>query len=158
MLQYLVAAVAFTIMAWALAAKWSQGYRARKAWNRGCQAFDTGDIPGAERQFRRCVKLVPVWTLTRRMLGRILARQGHFAEAEEQFRFAAQLEPRNGEGYLDLGLFLATCPPARPDEALDMFAKAVEFAPNLREILAGADVLGSLRDHHRFKELLAKTG
>lgn len=156
MLEYLGAAAGIAIMAWALIAKYSQGYRARNAWTQGMAAFEAGDITAATRHFQRCVKLVPVWTLPHRMLGRVLARQNLFTRAEEQFRFAAQLEPRNGEGYLDLGLFLATCPPERPDEALDMFEKALEFAPQLREILAGAPQLGPIRDHQRFKALLAK--
>ncbi|MBI5092143.1 MAG: tetratricopeptide repeat protein [Candidatus Hydrogenedentes bacterium] len=155
--EYLGIALAVVLMAGGLAAKWSTGYRARKAWRLGCEAFEAEDLSGAERQFRRCVKLVPIWTVTRRMLGRALARQGRFGEAEEQFRFAAQLEPRNGEGYLDLGFFLASCPPNRPDEALEMFSKALEYTPSLREALAGAEQLGPLREDSRFLELLAKS-
>jgi Tfp pilus assembly protein PilF len=157
MSEYLGIAVAIALTGGGLAYRWSGGYRARKAWKLGCAAFESGDMPAAAAHFRRCVKLVPIWAITRRMLGRTLARQGQFAAAEEQFRFAAQLEPRNGEGYFDLAMFLATCPPERVDEAADMFATALEHTPELRGLLVEAEQLAALREHPRVKELLAKS-
>jgi len=149
-----VIVVVVALMVGRVATLWSRGYRARKAWTAGFEALKHGDVEAAEAAFRKCVRLIPSAAPAHRALGRILAHRGGFAEAEEHLQFATQLEPRNGEGHLDLGLFLAMCVPQRAEEAVDALAKAVEFAPRLREQLAAADALAGLRTNPRFRDLL----
>ena len=133
---------------------WARGPRAERCWNRAVQAYENGDMASAARLFEKCVRLVPVWVLPRRMLGRALASQGKLDQAEEHFRFAVQLEPRAADNYVDWGSFLAICRPQRTDEALDAFAKAVELDPEMRTKLARLDHLAPLRTQPRFAALL----
>lgn len=144
----------FALMVTRLGFLWSKGHRARTAFQRGCQALEAGDWEEAEAALKRVVKLEPIFAVARRLLGRVLARRGALAEAEEQFRMAAALEPRNPDGYLDLGYFLALAQPSRESEAIDVLTKAVELAPGLRRTLATAAELEALRRHERFRRLI----
>lgn len=141
-----------------VAAMWgyanSRGWRAKRLWERGLHAINGQQWLEAERAFRKCVRLVPVWTGSRKMLAVALVRQNKLDEAEEQFRMASELEPRKPEGHLDLGFFLATLRPDRQDDAIDAFARAIEFDPEIRTILDDEDRLAQLKRNPRFAQLL----
>lgn len=132
----------------------SRGWRARRLWERGIHAVNGGRWEEAERTFRKCVRLVPVWTGSRKMLAVALVKQNKLDEAEEQFRLASELEPRKPEGHLDLGFFLATLRPGRQEEAIDAFARAVEYDPEVRAVLREEHRLDALRTNPRFNQLL----
>lgn len=132
----------------------SRGWRAKRLWERGIHAVNGQQWAEAERVFRKCVRLVPVWTGSRKMLAVALVKQNKLDEAEEQFRMASELEPRKPEGHLDLGFFLATLRPDRQEEAIDSFARAVEFDPEIRAVLQNEQRLDALKQNPRFNELL----
>lgn len=143
------------ILAVCIALLWSRGYRLRRAWKRSVDALGAGDLVGAEKALRFCVKQSPSWVPARKFLARVLVALQRFDEAEKHLRLVAQFEPRNAEGHLELALFLANCPPARPDEAVQSLATAIEFAPRLRDEIGQKPELAALRDHPRFRELTA---
>jgi len=141
-----------------VAAMWgyanSRGWRARRLWEQGIHAVNGQDWPAAEKVFRKCVRLVPIWTASRKLLAVALVKQNKLDEAEEQFRMASDLEPRKAEGHLDLGFFLATQRAERQEEAIDAFARAVEFDPQVREVLMKEHRLAPLLENVRFAELV----
>jgi tetratricopeptide (TPR) repeat protein len=147
--------VVVAVMVLRLGFVWSQGYRARKAVERGMIALEQGDFPEAEQALKRCVKLAPIYAPARRVLGRCLAAQQKYTEAEEQIRFASDLEPRNSEGHLELAVFLSRCPPQRFGEALDALEKAVEIQPELAKQLLAISMLEDLHGEERFQALVA---
>jgi Tfp pilus assembly protein PilF len=143
-----------------VAAMWgyanSRGWRARRLWQQGMHAINGQDWPVAETSFRKCVRLVPIWTASRKMLAVALVKQNKLDEAEEQLRMASELEPRKPEGHLDLGFFLATQRPDRQEDAITAFARAVEHDPQVRDVLTMEKRLAFLRDNPRFAKLLAQ--
>jgi Flp pilus assembly protein TadD len=150
--QTVIVVVAILVIGWGLAN--SRGFRARRWWERGVHALNGDDWAKAEQAFRKCVRLVPIWTGARKMLGVALVRQQKLDEAEEQFRMASALEPRKPEGHLDLGFFLATQRPERQEEAVDAFAQALEFDPAVRDVLLTEARLDFLKQNPRFRSLL----
>ncbi len=131
-----------------------QGSRIQALWAQATRAYEGGDYHTAITGFDAAVRMSPTFAPARRMRGRTYMQLGEYAHAEEDFRMAAALEPRNAEGYIDLGFFLATCPPPREDEAIDAFESAVAYAPRMRNDLAQAPQLAHLRNHPRFAALV----
>ena len=132
--------------------------RLEKHWQRGQEAFQHGDFDAAEAAFRTCVRTVPTVAALRRALGGVLSHQRKFKEAEEQLRFAAELEPRNPIGHMDLGFFFAVAVPDRAEHAIDAFAEAVACDPAMRDKLAQEPRLDPLRRHERFRDLIEGGG
>ena len=141
------------ILAGCIALLWSRGYRMRRAWKRSVEALEAGDTAAAEKALRSCVKQSPSSVPPRRLLARTLVAQRQFDEAEKHLRLVAQFEPRNADGHLELAMFLANCPPVRPEEAIGSLSTAIEYAPRLRADLGTMREFASLRDHPRFQEL-----
>jgi Tfp pilus assembly protein PilF len=136
----------------------SHGPRARKWCDKGIKALEQNAVAEAQHAFGKVVRLQPIWAPGRRLLARAHIMAGDFAAAEEHLRFASDLQPRSPDGHMDLGLFLAICPPKRPDQAVEAFIKAVELAPELKEILAAEPRLTHLRDHEGFRRLTGESG
>lgn len=134
-------------------AHWQRGRFATQL-KRGADALQSGDTAEAESAFRACVRLAPTSAPIRLALGSVLARGHKFRDAEEQLRMAAQLEPRQPRGHLELGFFLALCAPDRPDDAVAAFDEAIRYAPELRAGLAKDPRLTALRQYPSFRELL----
>ncbi len=137
-----------------IAFMWSRGYRMRRTWKRGIDALEAGDLAVAEKSLQSCVKQSPSFVPARRLLGRTLVALQRFDEAEAQLRLASQFEPRNAEGHLELAMFLANCPPVRPDEAVKSLSTALEFAPAIRATLGHRPEFARLRDDPQFQALL----
>jgi len=137
-----------------LGAVWSSGPRARRAFERATSLSTQKDWPGAEAELRKAVRLVPGIATLRRALAGVLSHQEKFAEAEEHLRMASQLEPRNALVHLDLGVFLAVCPPQRPEEAIDAFEQALDLEPQLANMLRRSKDLAHLREFDRFRSLI----
>jgi len=142
------------LLIWRFTAIATKGRRAVQWWNRGVQAVEQGDYDAAERALRRCVRLSPISAPARRLYARALISRGKIREAEHQVRMATQLEPRNGEGFLDLGFFLSACAPERNEEAVEALEKAVALAPNLRGVIARDERLRALHELPRFQALV----
>lgn len=147
-------AILISIIAAKMGAGYYQRARLTRAWETGMQAFQAGDLESAQTAFGRCVKWAPIWVLGRRMFGRTLAALDRHKEAEEQFDFAVQLEPRNGESYIDFAAYLATRGPDRMDDAIEMLAKGLELAPNYADEIRRAPGLAALRNDQRIQTLL----
>ena len=123
------------------------------AWKRGMEANERNDFVEMSNAFRYVVKKYPGWAMARRMLARGLAGAGQHAEAERELRFAAQLEPRNAEGHIDLAAFLLTLSRERDEEALVCVQAALDVAPDMRAALATLPQLRALHSHPRFRDL-----
>lgn len=123
------------------------------AWKRGMEALKGRDFAAVNEAFHYIVKKRPGWAMARRMLARGLAGVGRHDEAEREFRLAAQLEPRNPEGHIDLAVFLVSVAPERREEALSCIEAALGVAPDLRTAIATLPQLRPLHSHPRFRDL-----
>jgi predicted Zn-dependent protease len=82
--------------------------RTKKAWE-GAQAdLGRGDLESAEKRIARCIKLMPLWLQPRYVLGAVLARQGKLEQAEAELKMAQALQPREPDGFIELGIFYIT--------------------------------------------------
>ncbi len=154
-LELVILSALAVLMVWRMGDMFTRGSRARNAYRRGIEALEAQDWAAAEEAFRRVVRLEPIAAVPRRLLARVLVRSGQFEDAEEQLRAATAFEPRNPDGYAELGYFLALQGEKRAEEAIAAFEQAVAHAPRLREQLAREDALGPLRNHPRFQRLVA---
>ena len=134
--QGLVAVLALGVIAYHLYRNHTMGRRLTGLWDSGLQAFERRAFDDARRAFARIVSLTPSSAAPRRMLARTLVALEQEDEAEQQFRMAAALEPRNGDGQLELGVFLAVHRPALAEEAADAIEQALSLAPELRDVVA----------------------
>ena len=81
-----------------LATRWSkqkiglQG--ATFATNSGKRMLNAGDLDGAISQFRNAVKLSPTYAQAHYQLAIALSRKGEKEEAAEEFKKAAELDPK----------------------------------------------------------------
>lgn len=132
---------------------WWRRERVVRAWARGVQACERGEMAVAETAFRLCVDQHPEWASARRMLARALVAREEYEGAEEQLRFAVRLEPKNVEGLIDLAIFLTNCPQALHEEAIDCVEKAIRIDPASRRKAARLEQLARLREHPRFQRL-----
>ncbi|NUM54047.1 MAG: hypothetical protein HUU46_10425 [Candidatus Hydrogenedentes bacterium] len=117
------------------------------------EAYERKDFAEVRNAFRYVVKKYPGWAMARRMLARGLAGLGQHAEAEQELRLAAQLEPRNAEGHIDLAIFLASLPRDRHEEAVACIETALGVAPEMRPAVATLPQLRALHSHPQFRML-----
>jgi predicted Zn-dependent protease len=129
-------------------------WRLKQWWATGNQALEAKDLKTAERAFARCVKVMPTWPTGRTMLGVVLAAQGKIDRAEEQFKFASDLEPKNPEGYLGLLLFYALHRPDHPGNAVKALEKAIALDPATPARLRNDPRLEQLRANPEIARLL----
>ena len=95
-----------------IAVKSALGHRAQRrftiAWDEAQVALARGDHESAMAHVAQCVRLMPLWLPPRFLFGSLLARHGRINEAEEQFKMAQALQPREANGFLELGIFYLT--------------------------------------------------
>lgn len=146
------------LLALLLAYHWGRGRmrmtRMKKSWESALLALKDNNLEAAEGHFTRCVRLMPMWTPARFMLGGVLAKRGRFVEAEAQLKMGADLEPRSADGHVQLGMFYLVCQPERADDAIASLEQAVACDPALRERFAKEPQLAPLRTHPRFQRLI----
>ena len=130
--------------------------RMKREWERALRAFKDKDLETAQKSLQRCVRLMPMWTPARFMLGTERAKRGRLADAEAQLTLGADLEPRSPEGHLQLGMFYVTCLPDRAEEAIAALERAAACDPSLREHFANAPGLDAIRSHPRFQQLIGR--
>jgi tetratricopeptide (TPR) repeat protein len=136
------------IIAFYVQRRWIRG-----AWEKGMAAYERNDFAEVRKAFLYVVKKHPGWATARRMLARGLVGLGKHAEAEQELRMAAQLEPRNAEGHIDLAIFLASLSHERHEEAVACIETALDVAPDMRTAVATLPQLRSLHSHPRFRNL-----
>lgn len=129
--------------------------RFKKAFEAAQAALQAQDYETAERHLRQCAKRAPLAVPIRATFGGVLARNGKLEEAEEQMKLAAELQPRNAEGHLMLGVFYASTFPDRQEDAFTALERAVELDPNVRGKIAQHDGLDTVRSSPRFQALVS---
>jgi tetratricopeptide (TPR) repeat protein len=87
----------------------------------------TGDFPAAIAECRRVHELIPQDYVTYFQLGRLLAGQNQWTEAEADMRTAVKIHPALSEGWFELGNILAA--QKKYSEALPSYAVALEQRP-----------------------------
>lgn len=98
--------------------------RTRKAWEGAQAELSRGNFEAAALNIEKCIGLMPLWLQPRFLLGAVLARQGKLDAAEEQFKMAIALEPRQPDGHIELGVFYLTAAD-RTDAAIAAFKEAL---------------------------------
>lgn len=152
--QWAVGGLGLALVIWKLAEWPVKRAKFHKYLETGQTAASAGNWPEAEKAFSVLTRLAPTSMEVRRAHGHALVALGQYNEAEAEYRFAANLEPRNASGHMDLGFHFALCPPRRPDEALQAFERAVELDASFRNALAETEALAHLRSHPRFLALI----
>ena len=147
-------AVLVSLVLYQIAARQVRLLRLKRAWTRGHEALKATQLEVAEQEFRRCVRLMPMWKAGRSLLGVVLAQLNRLDEAEEEFKMVASLEPRQPDGHLALAYFYATHRPERAEEAVLSLREAVQCDPALLSRLRNDPRLGSLRNQPAFQHLL----
>lgn len=130
-------------------------YRTKKAWAQAQADLERGDLASAERGIARCVKLMPLWLHPRFLLGAILARQGKLKEAEEQLKLAQALQPREPEGFIELGIFYVT-EADRVPEGIEAFRDALACGDGVWETIENEPRLVSFRATEAYATLAAE--
>jgi serine/threonine-protein kinase len=91
---------------------------------RGLAQREQKDLPAAIADFQRALEFSPESAWPRYNLGRVSQQQGRYAEAEEAYLGAIQVQPSSYGSYLFLAQLLATC----PDDKVRDSMRAVEYA------------------------------
>lgn len=137
---------------------WSPGKRAQRRAQSGIRHLEAGDWAEAEAEFRKAVRLVPSYAPLRRLHAVSLGKLGKWDEAEQSLSFAAELEPRNGEYLLELGMMRLARSPDSVDAALEAFEQGVARNPHLAESLRQQALPDSVTRHPRFQALIGGRG
>lgn len=123
-----------------------------RAWERAQEALARDNLGDAELQLAECIRLVPLWLPARYLLGAVLAKQGKLDRAEEQFKMAQSLQPRNPSGFVELGIFYVTAT-NRIDEGMGQFQEALRHDPESLRQLQTDPRLASFRESEAFATL-----
>lgn len=106
--------------------------RTRKAWEGAQAELSRGNFDAAAANIEKCIGLMPLWLQPRFLLGAVLARQGKLDAAEEQYKMAIALEPRQPDGHIELGIFYLTAAD-RTDAAIAAFKEAMSCNEDARK-------------------------
>jgi Flp pilus assembly protein TadD len=123
-----------------------------KAWEIAQVELARKNYDAAELQLAECIRLMPLWLPARHLLGAVLAQQGKFDRAEEQFKMAQALQPREASGFVELGIFYVTMTD-RIDEGIAQFREALRLDPNALRSLQSDPRLTSFRESDAFVAL-----
>jgi len=99
---------------------------------RGQQAFEGGDVAGAESFFRQAVTRAPDSALAHFYLGVTLSEQEKMSEAIEAYQNAIRLKPDLAEAHWNLALAHVSL--NRPAEAIAEFEAFVALRPDSSEV------------------------
>lgn len=120
---------------------------------RAIKAHQSGDLSTAEAGYRDFLRRYPKIFEVRSNLGAVLARQGRYADAIQEYQAALELAPNNPGILLNLGL--AQYKIGRIPEAAEHFEKLHELAPDhLQARLLLADSLLQMKLNSRVVRLL----
>jgi len=98
---------------------------------RGQQAFENGDVTGAESFFRQAVTRDPDSELAHFYLGVTRSEQGEMSEAIEAYQNAVRLDPDLAEAHWNLALAYASL--KQPAEAITAFETFIALKPDSAE-------------------------
>lgn len=119
--------------------------RLKKRLDAAQAAMQVKDWDTAIHLLNECVKMQPGAIPVRSLYGVALTQAGHLPEAEEQLRFAVDLEPKRGDSHFNLGYFIATKFPDRFEDAAKAFEQALEYEPRMRAMFESAHDLEGFR-------------
>ena len=107
--------------------------------NRWCknaeEAIAAQDWALAEKLIDRCLRRIPLWVEGRRSRAILLARTGRLEEAEAEFKLAAELRPRDANGYAQLAFFYAELGPEKAEQTVEALRIALQCDPSLIDTL-----------------------
>lgn len=129
-------------------------HRTRRSWHLAQEHMSRGDFGEAEQALARCIKLMPLWTQARMLYGAVLAQQGKLDDAEENLRMAAELEPKQADGHIELGIFYVTAA-GRIDEGLAAFRQALACDERARYRIDTEPRLRDFRESDAYAQLEA---
>ncbi len=133
-------------------------HRLHEDWKAANAALQRNDLGEAEAAVSRCVKLEPLFVPARQLHGHIAALQGKFEAAEDAYKMAAALQPREGMGYFQLGLYYAQFRPEQVEAAVEALRQAVQHDPKIRALIEQhCAKFKSLQDVPAFQALLEHT-
>ena len=89
----------------------------------GAQFMARGDLKSADQQFRKAISGAPGYATAHTMLALLDERVGLTAEAEQEYRRALAIDPKNGDNNNNLGYFL--CHHGKEKEAMGYFQRAL---------------------------------
>jgi tetratricopeptide (TPR) repeat protein len=121
------------------------------AWlNLGKSLLGIGDKVEAEMAFRQATLHLPRSSEGFERFVGVLHGLKQFAEAEQAYRSAIELNPGNAQALFNLALLLSRpdAPSPRIDEAAALFEKSIEARPNNPEALTNLGFLRWRQGHH----------
>lgn len=136
--------------------RWTM-HRVQRAWEGACADLDARTYEAAEGKLATCVRLVPTWIPARFTLGAVLAAQGKLAEAEAQLKFARDLEPRQPEGHIELGVYYLTVA-KQPAAGVAALREAIALKPDVIQRINTDPRLAAFRDTEDFARLTDTPG
>jgi len=116
-------------------------------WRAGNEFLRADDWRGAEKMFRKSLKLNPSFAKAHNSLGAMLSKQGNTSGAMAHFQKALAANPECTESMCDMGVYLAGG--GKIDDAIDWFKKALQVDPEsavAHKLLAMALVEDKKRD------------
>lgn len=122
------------------------------AWEQTQASLAQGNHELAMTHVADCVRLAPLWLPARFLFGSLLARHGRLDEAEEQFKMAQALQPRDATGFLELGIFYLTAT-ERLDEGLAQLRAALAHDSSARHTIETDPRLERFRNTPAFENL-----
>ena len=125
-------------------------------WRAGNEYLMANDWQGAERMYRKALKIKPTSVEAHHTPGGVLVTRGRVEEAIAQFQKALEFDPRHVQAAVRASArILAGC--GRFDEALPHFRKALEIEPdNVRAQVSFADALAARPDGRRPSPITAR--
>jgi len=131
-----------------------QMYRLKTCMDTAQHAMQMKDWREACRLLAKGVDMQPGAIPVRVLYAVALAQSSKLAEAEEQLRFAIDLEPKRPDTSFNLGFFLATKHDGRYEEAAAAFRTALRHDPALREMIEKSTDLAAFRGSAECAKLL----
>lgn len=136
--------------------RWTM-YRVQRAWEGARADLDARAYDAAEGKLATCVRLLPTWIPARFTLGAVLAAQGKLAEAEAQLKLARDLEPRQPEGHIELGIYYLTAA-KQPAAGVAALREAITLKPDVIQRINTDPRLAAFRDTEDFTRLTDAPG
>lgn len=126
--------------------------RFARAWDQVQEDLARNKLDAAEVPLAECIRLVPLWVPARHLFGTVLARQGKLDQAEEQFKMAQSLQPREASGFVELGIFYVTAA-NRIEDGVQQFKEALRHDPESLRVLQTDPRLAAFRESEAFADL-----
>ncbi len=119
------------------------------AWEQAQAELARGNHEAGVAHLEECIRIMPLWLPPRFVLGALLARLGRLSEAENQFKMAQALQPREAEGMIELGIFYITAA-GRAEEGIALLREAVASDPGAAQRIQSDPRLRDFRESPDF--------